>query len=1119
MGEPSKANDDSDMTDMQAPVPETAQVSDEAMIDYNDHVQHEIGTPPSHVEEHVQHESNSLLGPESDPIQPDDPDSLFIPEIEPTPLRNSSPSVVSESDPTAASASQSLFIPETDSAPSSNSDPFPTPESDATPSDIRAAEIFEEKMRYYDNVKKANNGSLPFRLEIEQLKLQLAETARRKKRARDIAKAIEDDSIDPAVPRMFDIEQDVEEDELSDTDFVQPRTRKEVCMQDTELQSMMTAIDAMNDNPKRKRKRKTVGGRADVTLGKITKSGKRSNKKQKLIDDGAQKATSLLYSNVFTEQAAPDAPEQPFFTSRTKIQALKELVASVPIEDEKQARSDATILMKATRQFSRNAVKPDAKSGLWSVKGMKTTLKAYQVLGTGFMRQRENATEEPRGGILADQMGLGKTLMTLANIHDGRPPKGSGRPRTTLIVASPALLTQWKSEIEKHSSTELKIMRYGAGTRDSFNASSEILKGHDIVLTTYNEVMLSHPKTEPPESCETEDQEKAWWQETWEQRGALHRVHFLRIVLDEAHAIKNHMSRTSIACRALQADHKWTLSGTPILNSLTELYPYFKFLGVPLTGSFEDFKDDYCKPNSQERLLVRLSQFMIRRTHANTIMGAPIVKLPQAHQATYWCKFNPVERCIYEIVHSRFIKRTQTIIKNKGLKKSYYNIYVMFLRLRQLTAHILMLQFVIRDLLELEDIEHIKQVLHQHTVDSNTQSRSTIIAVRKQLQKIADEEKKKKCDDLKANKEGKGQDQNSVTDEEEEDEEEDEEEEPKLYDRFEAGGNFGKDYNFGPFLSSLQTGKSWERAKKTAKCSACGKKPQQPMLTSCGHLICAEPCYSEACVEAAEQGEENPVCKTCGVIPTSIIACDMETDPQDIPASGTRSNGKKKKNKGRKRIDREDIAHDWLASLDDDVLPSAKTIAVKSQIMNWIKENPKVKIIVYTQFLAMIQILRRVCQKEGWNAIQYHGKMSLTARNNAIQSFGRKEDDVRIMLASMQCGGLGLNLTMASKVIFIDPWWNSGAEQQAFCRVFRIGQKEKTFMSRLCVQNTIDNRIIEIQERKEKELERVMKEGGRPVQGINIRKLIEMFVGEIGEGVDDDVSTMADDEMEDLQLL
>ncbi|EMD69377.1 hypothetical protein COCSADRAFT_67919, partial [Bipolaris sorokiniana ND90Pr] len=944
--------------------------------------------------------------------------------------------------------------------------------------DRRAAEIFEEKMRYYDNVKKANHGSLPFKFEVEQTRVQLAETARRKKRARDTAKAVEDDPVNLTVPPPLDLEQDVEEEELFDADFDQPHTRKRVCMQGAELQSMMVALDAMNDNPKRKRKRKSVGGRADVTFGKITKSGKRSNKKQKLIDNGAQQAASLLYSNVFTEQAALDAPEQPFFTSRTKIQALKELVASVPIEDEKQAKNDATILMKATRQFSRNAVKPDVKSGLWSVKGMKTTLKPYQVLGTGFMRQRENATEEPRGGILADQMGLGKTLMTLANIHDGRPPKGSGRPKATLIVASPALLTQWKSEIEKHSSTELKIMRYGAGTRHNFNASLELLKGHDIVLTTYNEVMLSHPKIEPPESCETEEQEKAWWQETWEQqRGALHRVRFLRIVLDEAQAIKNHMSRTSIACRALQADHKWALSGTPILNSLTELYPYFKFLGVPLIGSFEDFKDDYCNPSSPERLLVRLSHFMIRRTHANTIMGAPILKLPQAHQATYWCEFNPVERCIYEIVRNRFIKRIQTMVKNKALKKSYCNIYVMFLRLRQLAAHILMLQFVIRDLLELEDIELIKQVLRQQTADSNTQSRNTIIAVRKQLQKIADEEKKKKCDDSKVNKEAEGQDQDSVTDEEEGEEEE----ELESDHRFGTGGSFGKDYNFGPFLSSLQTGKSWERAKKTAKCSTCGKKPQQPMLTSCGHLICADPCYSEACVEMAEQGEENIVCKACGVTSTSTITCDMGTDSQDIPASGTRSNDKKKKDKGRKRIGREDIAHDWLASLDDDVLPSAKTIAVKSQIMNWIKENPNVKIIVYTQFLAMIQILRRVCQKEGWNAIQYHGKMSLTARNNAIQSFGRQEDNVRIMLASMQCGGLGLNLTMASRVIFIDPWWNSGAEQQAFCRVFRIGQREKTFMSRLCVQNTIDNRIIEIQERKEKEIERVMKEGGKPV--------------------------------------
>jgi len=76
---------------------------------------------------------------------------------------------------------------------------------------------------------------------------------------------------------------------------------------------------------------------------------------------------------------------------------------------------------------------------------------------------------------------------------------------------------------------------------------------------------------------------------------------------------------------------------------------------------------------------------------------------------------------------------------------------------------------------------------------------------------------------------------------------------------------------------------------------------------------------------------------------------------------------------------------------------------------------------------------------------------------------------------------VGLNLTMASKVIMIDPWWNSASEQQAFCRVFRIGQQEKTFMSRLCVRDTVDERLIQMQEKKQKEIDLVMTENGRTV--------------------------------------
>jgi len=154
---------------------------------------------------------------------------------------------------------------------------------------------------------------------------------------------------------------------------------------------------------------------------------------------------------------------------------------------------------------------------------------------------------------------------------------------------------------------------------------------------------------------------------------------FLRIVLDEAQAIKNHQSRTSIACRALMADHKWALSGTPILNSLTELYPYFKFLNVPQTGTFEIFKHNYCNTKNEkntERLLVRLSQFMIRRTHADEMFGAPILKLPQADQMTYWCKFNSIERTVYEIVRQRFVKRLKMWAEKGTLERSYSNAMV-----------------------------------------------------------------------------------------------------------------------------------------------------------------------------------------------------------------------------------------------------------------------------------------------------------------------------------------------------------------------------------------------------------------------------------------------------------
>ncbi|KAK8091207.1 hypothetical protein PG994_000712 [Apiospora phragmitis] len=84
--------------------------------------------------------------------------------------------------------------------------------------------------------------------------------------------------------------------------------------------------------------------------------------------------------------------------------------------------------------------------------------------------------------------------------------------------------------------------------------------------------------------------------------------------------------------------------------------------------------------------------------------------------------------------------------------------------------------------------------------------------------------------------------------------------------------------------------------------------------------------------------------------------------------------------------------------------------------------------------------------------------MSDKAKTAAKDTF-YKIKNVKIMIISLKCGGAGLNLTCANRVILIDPWWNESIEQQAFGRVYRIGQEKETYLQRILVRNSIDERL------------------------------------------------------------
>ena len=392
------------------------------------------------------------------------------------------------------------------------------------------------------------------------------------------------------------------------------------------------------------------------------KKSKSKSKKPKPTDEGYLNNFGSLFSGNIYEEANANLNRPPIAPMDTlnKEKALKSLLASVPLEDLRTARAEKQHVLRATRMLSRK-VKADGKGG-WKFPGMKVSLHNHQIQGAAWMKERETGGVEPLGGLQADGMGLGKTLMTIACMISNSSMGSTSR--CTLIVCTPALITQWESEIRKHTESGVfpNVLKYHARefSRIYGDAEDRVQKA-DVVITSYQEVLKSYPRFQPPKEMMLLKEKEAWWAQAYEKnRAILHRVHFHRIVLDEAQIIKNHLSQISVACRGLMGKHRWAISGTPIQNRIDEFFPFFKFLRVPHTGSFEVFKENFADPDNEDanqRLHSFLRQFMIRRTHQNTLFGRALIKMPKTTQRTIELEFNPVERAVYEAVRNRYINR------------------------------------------------------------------------------------------------------------------------------------------------------------------------------------------------------------------------------------------------------------------------------------------------------------------------------------------------------------------------------------------------------------------------------------------------------------------------------
>ena len=123
------------------------------------------------------------------------------------------------------------------------------------------------------------------------------------------------------------------------------------------------------------------------------------------------------------------------------------------------------------------------------------------------------------------------------------------------------------------------------------------------------------------------------------------------------------------------------------------------------------------------------------------------------------------------------------------------------------------------------------------------------------------------------------------------------------------------------------------------------------------------------------------------------------------------------------------------------------------------------KALVFSQFLGMLALIRAKMEELGIKYEYFDGSTSAPDREKAIQNF-QNQDEVRVFLISLKAGGVGLNLTAADYVYIVDPWWNPAVEQQAIDRTHRIGQTKNIFAYRMICKDTIEDKIIQLQEKK-----------------------------------------------------
>ncbi|QUH25014.1 DEAD/DEAH box helicase [Serpentinicella alkaliphila] len=288
-------------------------------------------------------------------------------------------------------------------------------------------------------------------------------------------------------------------------------------------------------------------------------------------------------------------------------------------------------------------------------KEVEGVLRKYQLQG---MRWLKTLTRYGLGGILADDMGLGKSLQILSYLLSEKNEKGKS---TALIVSPTSLVYNWLNEIEKFT-PQLKALAI-VGNKGEREDILKIVDEYDIVITSYPLIRRDADLYES--------------------------ISFNYCILDEAQHIKNPLSQSAKSVKGIKAKHKFALTGTPIENSLTELWSIFDFVMPGYLASHNKFKNRFEKPiikdrdeNSLKELGKLIRPFLLRRLKKQVL-----TELPEKTESKMVTDLTREQKQVYLAYLKEIKGEIEDEIKRNGFERSQIKILAGLTRLRQICCH------------------------------------------------------------------------------------------------------------------------------------------------------------------------------------------------------------------------------------------------------------------------------------------------------------------------------------------------------------------------------------------------------------------------------------------------